>query len=89
MLERRGRIDQASVEKDAARAGIGSVSVGERQRDRTPRKSDRIRPGQRAPAALELLGDDPPPRLVDRGKPAAPKLRQQRRLAAPGNNRKS
>src|SRR5262249_9787411 len=84
MLKRRGSINQASVEKDPARGGVNDRQVCERHLYRTPGKSGRIHPRQSSAAVLQFLSNDPPPRFVDRGKAALPKLCQPRRLPPAG-----
>jgi hypothetical protein len=88
VLERSASIDQTSIEEDPASIDFSPRcsrrAIGERYLDRTPGKSNRIDPRQRSPTAIEFLGYDTPPGLVDRNETSQSKFCQQSRLAAAG-----
>jgi len=84
MLQRGSSVDQTSVEKDPGRGRLSGCPVRERNLDGAPDKCDRIHPGQRSAAVLELLGNNPPSWFLDRGKTALSELCQQRRFTATG-----
>jgi hypothetical protein len=74
MLKRGGSLNEASIEKDPGRGGVGDSPVVDRHLYRTPGKSDSIHPGQRCAAAPQFLVNDSPTWFLDRDKAALPKL---------------